>query len=67
MIRDVDASGHWPGKTVTNVSEAVVFWEMGPEDQDYFLRFPHGCKPPFPRQDVNPETAPPLPSLLTAE
>jgi peptide-methionine (S)-S-oxide reductase len=51
MIRDVDASGHWPGKTVTNISEAGVFWEMGPEDQDYFLRFPHGCKPPFPRQD----------------
>jgi peptide-methionine (S)-S-oxide reductase len=51
MIRDVDASRHWPGRTVTRVSEAGVFWEMGPEDQDYFLRFPHGCKPPFPRQD----------------
>ena len=51
MIRDVDASAHWPGKTVTKISEAVVFWEMGPEDQDYFLRFPRGCKPPFPRQD----------------
>jgi peptide-methionine (S)-S-oxide reductase len=55
MIRDVDASGHWPGKTVTNVSEAVVFWEMGPEDQDYLLRFPQGCKPPFPRQHATPE------------
>jgi peptide-methionine (S)-S-oxide reductase len=51
MIRDVDASGHWPGKTVTKLSDATVFWEMGPEDQDYFLRFPRGCKPPFPRQD----------------
>jgi len=50
MIRDVDASGHWPGRTVTNISDAGVFWEMGPEDQDYFLRFPRGCKPPFPRQ-----------------
>jgi methionine-S-sulfoxide reductase len=50
MIRDVDASGHWPGKTVTRISEVSVFWEMGPEDQDYFMRFPHGCKPPFPRQ-----------------
>jgi len=47
MIRDVDASGHWPGKTLTTVSEAVRFWPMGAEDQDYFLRFPHGCKPPF--------------------
>lgn len=50
MIRDVDASGHWPGKTVTRVSQATVFWEMGPEDQDYLLRFPQGCKQPFPRQ-----------------
>ena len=50
MIRDVDASGHWPGRTVTKVSQASVFWEMGPEDQDYFLRFPTGCKPPFPQQ-----------------
>jgi peptide-methionine (S)-S-oxide reductase len=52
MILDVDASAHWPGKTVTKISEAMVFWEMGPEDQDYFLRFPHGCKPPFPRQEA---------------
>jgi peptide-methionine (S)-S-oxide reductase len=50
MISDVDASGHWPGRTATAISDATVFWEMGPEDQDYFMRFPHGCKPPFPRQ-----------------
>ena len=50
MIRDVDASGHWPGRTVTKVSQAAVFWEMGPEDQDYFLRFPTDCKPPFPQR-----------------
>ena len=43
MIRDVDASRHWPGKTLTKVNEAGVFWEMGPEDQDYLLRFPRGC------------------------
>jgi peptide-methionine (S)-S-oxide reductase len=51
MIDDVDASGHWPGKTRTEVSEAGEFWAMGPEDQDYFQRFPHGCAPPFPRHD----------------
>ena len=51
MVADVDASGHWPGKTVTNISQATVFWEMGPEDQDYFLRFPHNCKPPFRHRD----------------
>jgi len=54
MIRAVDASGHWPGKTVTNLSEAAV-WEMEPEDQDCFLRFPHGCTPPFPRQEDESE------------
>jgi peptide-methionine (S)-S-oxide reductase len=53
MIRDVDRSGHWLGKTVTRVSAAGTFWEMGPEDQDYLLRFPHGCPPPFPRQDTS--------------
>ena len=37
MIRDVDASGHWPGKTVTRISADGVFWEDGPEDQDYLL------------------------------
>ena len=58
MIRDVDASGHWPGRTVTMVSEAGVFWEMGPEDQDYLQRFPQDCKPPFPRQDGRTESLP---------
>ncbi len=53
MIRDVDASGHWPGRTVTRISEAGVFWAMGPEDQDYLLRFPRDCTPPFPSQRVH--------------
>jgi peptide-methionine (S)-S-oxide reductase len=51
MIRDVDASGHWLGKTMTRISEAGPFWEMAAEDQDYLQRYPHGCTPPFPRQD----------------
>lgn len=54
-IRDVDASGHWPGKTVTKVSEAGRFWEDPPKDQDYFLRYPDypdGAQPPFPRRSV---------------
>ena len=44
MIRDVDASRHWLGKTVTKISEAGQFWVMGPEDQDYLMRFPRDCK-----------------------
>ena len=34
-IADVDASGIWPGKVVTEVSEAGPFWEAEPEHQDY--------------------------------
>jgi peptide-methionine (S)-S-oxide reductase len=52
IIRDVDASGHWPGRTVTRISEATEFWEMAPGDQDYLLRFPRGCTPPFPHQQA---------------
>ena len=55
MVRDVDASGHWPGKTVTKISEAGPFLEDGAKDQDHFLRYPDypdGSKPPFPRHDV---------------
>jgi peptide-methionine (S)-S-oxide reductase len=54
-ILDVDASGHWPGKTVTKISEAGRFWEAEAENQDYFLRYPDypdGSKPPFPRHGV---------------
>jgi peptide-methionine (S)-S-oxide reductase len=34
-IADVDASGLWPGKVVTEVSPAGPFWEAEPEHQDY--------------------------------
>jgi peptide-methionine (S)-S-oxide reductase len=51
-IPDVDASGHWPGKVVTEISEAGAFWEAEAEDQDYFRRYPDGCASPFPRHSV---------------
>lgn len=41
-IADVDASGLWPGKVVTEVSPAGVFWEAESEHQDYLLRYPSG-------------------------
>ena len=41
-ILDVDASGLWPGKAVTEVSEAGDFWEAEPEHQDYLERYPDG-------------------------
>ena len=55
MIRDVDASGHWLGKTVTRISQEGVFWENGPEDQDYMQRYPNVFRLPFPRQDDTSE------------
>jgi peptide-methionine (S)-S-oxide reductase len=49
-IHDVDAAHHWPGRVVTQVTEAGRFWPAGADDQDYLRRFPHGCPPPFPRK-----------------
>ena len=41
-IKDVDASGLWPGKVVTEVAPAGDFWEAEPEHQDYLERYPDG-------------------------
>ena len=41
-IADVDASGLWPGKVVTELSPAGDFWEAEPEHQDYLERIPNG-------------------------
>ncbi len=41
-IADVDASGLWPGKVVTEVTAAGPFWEAEPEHQDYLERYPNG-------------------------
>ncbi|KQO65295.1 peptide-methionine (S)-S-oxide reductase MsrA [Curtobacterium sp. Leaf261] len=41
-IADVDASGLWPGKVVTEVEPAGDFWEAEPEHQDYLIKHPHG-------------------------
>ena len=41
-IADVDASGLWPGKVVTEVAPAGDFWEAEPEHQDYLERYPNG-------------------------
>jgi peptide-methionine (S)-S-oxide reductase len=41
-IADVNASGIWPGKVVTEVEPAGPFWEAEPEHQDYLEKYPHG-------------------------
>ena len=41
-VAEVDASGLWPGKVVTEVAPAGPFWEAEPEHQDYLERYPNG-------------------------
>ena len=41
-IADVEASGLWPGKVVTEIAPAGEFWEAEPEHQDYLERYPDG-------------------------
>ncbi|CAN7703076.1 peptide-methionine (S)-S-oxide reductase MsrA [Duganella sp. LjRoot269] len=50
-IADVDASGLWPGKVVTEVAPAGPFWEAEPEHQDYLERLPNGYTCHFVRPD----------------
>lgn len=50
-IADVEASGIWPGKVVTEVEPVGDFWEAEPEHQDYLERIPNGYTCHFPRAD----------------
>ncbi|WP_143230837.1 peptide-methionine (S)-S-oxide reductase MsrA [Actinosynnema sp. ALI-1.44] len=50
-IADVEASGLWPGKVVTEVSQLGDFWEAEPEHQDYLERYPNGYTCHFIRPD----------------
>ena len=50
-IADVEASGLWPGKVVTEVEPAGSFWEAEPEHQDYLERYPAGYTCHFVRPD----------------
>ncbi len=42
LIKEIDASGKWPGKVVTPVTRASEFWEAEPEHQDYLQHYPTG-------------------------
>lgn len=48
-IADVEASGLWPGKVVTEVEPVGDSWEAEPEHQDYLERYPNGYTCHFPR------------------
>jgi len=49
-IADVDASGLWPGKVVTELEPVGDFWDAEPEHQDYLERVPNGYTCHFVRQ-----------------
>ncbi|MEF8712166.1 MAG: peptide-methionine (S)-S-oxide reductase MsrA [Accumulibacter sp.] len=48
-IDDVDASGLWPGKVVTELKPVGEFWVAEPEHQDYLQRYPGGYTCHYPR------------------
>ena len=48
-IAEVNASGVWPGKVVTELAPVADFWEAEPEHQDYLVHFPSGYTCHFPR------------------
>jgi peptide-methionine (S)-S-oxide reductase len=50
-IAEIDASGRWPGKVVTEVTPAGPFWEAEPEHQNYLERSPNGYTCHFVRPD----------------
>ena len=42
IIAEINASGVWPGKVVTEIKPVGEFWEAEPEHQNYLQRFPNG-------------------------
>ena len=48
-IADVEASGIWPGKIVTELAPAGDFWLAEAEHQDYLEKYPNGYTCHFPR------------------
>jgi peptide-methionine (S)-S-oxide reductase len=50
-IAEIDASGRWPGRVVTEVAPAGAFWEAEPEHQNYLERYPAGYTCHFVRPD----------------
>lgn len=50
-IADVDASGLWPGKVMSEVEPVNDFWTAEPEHQDYLQRIPNGYTCHFLRPD----------------
>ena len=65
-IADVEASGLWPGKVVTEVTPAGPFWEAEPEHQDYLERYPERLHMPLPAAGLGPAAARSIGRVVTA-
>ncbi|MCF6263139.1 MAG: peptide-methionine (S)-S-oxide reductase MsrA [Xanthomonadales bacterium] len=50
-FEDVNNSGLWPGRVVTELEPASDFWEAEPEHQDYLEQLPNGYTCHFPRSN----------------
>jgi peptide-methionine (S)-S-oxide reductase len=51
LIREIDASGKWPGPVVTEVAPAGDFWDAEEEHQAYLQKYPYGYTCHFIRPD----------------
>ena len=51
LIAELDASGKWPGKIVTEVVAASDFWNAEQEHQDYLQKNPYGYTCHFERPE----------------
>jgi len=51
LITEMEASGKWPGKIVTEVVPAAEFWNAEEEHQDYLRKHPGGYTCHFIRPD----------------
>lgn len=51
LIAEMDASGNWPGKIVTEVVPATDFWNAEEEHQNYLQKHPYGYTCHFERPD----------------
>jgi peptide-methionine (S)-S-oxide reductase len=51
LINEMNASGIWPGKIVTEVVAASDFWDAEEEHQDYLQKHPHGYTCHYVRPD----------------
>jgi peptide-methionine (S)-S-oxide reductase len=51
LIAEMEASGIWPGKIVTEVVPVTDFWNAEQEHQDYLQKYPYGYTCHFERPE----------------